>query len=239
MRIFGVRVDEVDMAEALRRLARVGDGPPCLVASVNPEILMWARTDPVYRDALNGADLNIPDGVGVLLVAYLRGRPLPARVAGIDLAERLLASGRRRVFLYGGEPGVAERAGAYLRRRNPCLEVVGAWHGYQDDRGDDAVRAAVRATRPDVLLVGLGHPRQELWLARHLRELPVKVAMPVGGSFDIWSGRKRRAPAAVRRVGLEWAFRLISEPRRLRRMLVLPTFLALALLEGGGGRDRR
>jgi N-acetylglucosaminyldiphosphoundecaprenol N-acetyl-beta-D-mannosaminyltransferase len=237
MRVFGVRVDEVDMAEALRRLRAPGPGPR-LVASVNPEILMRARVDPVYRAALNSAALNIPDGVGVLLVARLLGRPLPARVAGIELAERLLQSGRQRVFLYGGEPGVAEGAAAYLCRRNPELDVVGTWHGFQDEQGDEAVRAAIRASRPDVLLVGLGFPRQELWLARHLGTLPVGVAMPVGGAFDVWSGRKRRAPAFVRRLGLEWAFRLISEPRRLRRMRVLPTFLLLALWEGRAGRAR-
>ena len=235
MRIFGVRVDEMGMAEALRRVEEApGDGP-FLVVSINPEILMHARQDPAYRAALNRASLNIPDGVGVLVAARFHRRPLPERVPGIDLAQAFLARGRRRVFLYGGLPGVAEAAARYLSSLNPKLEVVGVAHGFQDGEGDRRVREEIRARAPDVLLVGLGFPKQELWLDRHRPELPVRVAMAVGGSFDIWSGRKRRAPPFVRRLGFEWAYRLITEPRRVRRMLALPLFLWYALRDRPDG----
>jgi N-acetylglucosaminyldiphosphoundecaprenol N-acetyl-beta-D-mannosaminyltransferase len=237
MRIFGVRVDGVSMAEALARLRAARPGERLLVVSINPEILTHAQQHPQYRRALNRAGLNIPDGVGVLVAAFVRRQRLRGRVPGIDLATRFLAEGAWSVFLYGGAPGVAEAAGAHLRRQNPQLRLVGAWHGFQDAEGERALLAEIARVRPDVLLVGLGCPRQELWLDAHLHELPVAVAMAVGGSFDIWSGRKRRAPLFVRRLGLEWAFRLLTEPRRLRRMLVLPSFLVRALWEGFSTSD--
>jgi N-acetylglucosaminyldiphosphoundecaprenol N-acetyl-beta-D-mannosaminyltransferase len=231
MRIFGVRVDEMGMEEALRRLEGAAEGGPMLVVSINPEILMYARQDPGYRAALNRATLNIPDGVGILVAAHFRDVRLAERVPGIDLAQRFLAQGRRSVYLFGGLPGVAEAAGRYLTRLNPELRVVGTAHGFQDGEGERRVLGEIRALAPEVLLVGLGFPRQEEWLDRHRAELPVRVAMAVGGSFDIWSGRKRRAPPLVRRAGFEWAYRLVTEPRRLRRMLVLPLFLWHALHE--------
>lgn len=231
MRIFGVRVDECTMEEALARLVGIPPEARFWVVSINPEILMYARSHDGYRQALNRAALNIPDGVGVLVAARLRQKRLKERVPGIDLAQRFLSEGRHRVFLYGGLPGVAERAGTFLKSHNHRLEIVGAYHGFQEPAGEREVVAAIQRARPDVLLVGLGYPRQELWLDQHLAELPVRVAMAVGGSFDIWSGRKRRAPRPIRRVGLEWAYRLVMEPRRARRMLVLPAFLWRVLWE--------
>ncbi|MDR7386279.1 MAG: WecB/TagA/CpsF family glycosyltransferase, partial [Armatimonadota bacterium] len=158
------------------------------------------------------------------------GRPLPERVPGVELMEALCERAARQgwpIFLLGGLPGVAEQAAAELRRRWPGLPVAGTHHGYFQVEG--AVVEAVARSGAALLFCGLGSPRQELWLSRHLDRLGVRVAMGVGGSLDVLAGRSARAPAWLRRVHLEWLYRLLREPRRWRRQLALPHFAWLVL----------
>ncbi len=240
--ILGVGVDRVDAAEALARVqALIRAGRPAQVVTANAELVMHARRDPELAEVVRQAALVVPDGIGLIWAAGLLGDPLPERVPGIELAERLVAesgSAGYSVYFLGAAPGVAEEAAARLRARYPDLQLAGVRHGYFRPEEEPAVLEAIASARPGLLLVGLGMPRQEKWIARHLAQLGVPVAVGVGGSFDVWSGRVRRAPRWMQRLGLEWAYRLARQPRRALRMTALPRFAAAVLAERWWGRRR-
>jgi N-acetylglucosaminyldiphosphoundecaprenol N-acetyl-beta-D-mannosaminyltransferase len=231
--ILGVRVDDVTQQEALDLLARwVQAGTLHQVATVNVEFIMEARKNPAFRQVLAEASLCVPDGVGVLWAARRSGRALRERVPGVDLvesiSERAAAAGWR-VFYLGAAPGVAEKASRILKDRYPDLQVAGYHAGSPHPRHDDELVERIRAARADVLLVAYGAPKQDLWIARNQHRIGVPVALGVGGSFDFVAGKTRRAPRWVQRLGLEWFYRLLQEPWRLRRQLVIPRFMWLVI----------
>lgn len=231
--ILRVGFDSVDLDGAVARIvALVERGTPSLVVTANTEIVMAARHDADLAALLAGAALVVADGVGVVWASRYLRRPLPARVPGIELAERLLGEAVRRrwrVYLLGGRPGVAEEAAARLRASHPHLDVAGCAHGYFGPGDEPRVVAAIHAAGPALLLAGLGTPRQERWLAQRLPSLGAPVAMGIGGSLDVWAGRAHRAPRPIQAVGLEWLYRLAREPWRLRRQLAIPHFMALVM----------
>jgi N-acetylglucosaminyldiphosphoundecaprenol N-acetyl-beta-D-mannosaminyltransferase len=235
VRILGVRVDRVTTTEALRRVeAYIVERRPRQVATVNPEFVMEAQRNAAFRVVLEGADLALADGAGLLWGARRLGKPLPERVTGSDtlpIIAELSAHRGYRLFFLGAAPGVAERAAAILTERNPGLRVVGAYAGSPDPYEEDAIVARVRAAAPDVLFVAYGAPRQDIWIARNLERLGVPVCMGVGGAFDFVAGVARRAPLWMRRSGLEWLHRLMCQPWRWRRMLALPRFAWRVLRE--------
>lgn len=233
--LFGTQVHAVSMPEALAWVrSRIASRVPAYVVTLNGALLVQAARDQAVRALVNEAGLVTADGIGVLLAARILGVRLPARVAGVDLCVELAALAARegwRVFLLGGEPGVAQACGAALQRRHPSLVVAGAGHGFFRADEEASVLAAIRAARPDVLLVALGAPRQEQWLRRYLPELQVPVGIGVGGSFDVLAGRVPRAPAWMRRVGLEWLYRALREPRRWSVVRTIPPLFLLAARE--------
>ncbi len=185
-----------------------------IVVTPNPEMLLTAQHDPVLRSVINRAAVAAPDGIGLVWALSRRGIRAE-RVPGVELmahiGKRAATSGKR-IFLLGGEHGTAQRTAARLQEYLPALVVAG-WS--QDADTIEVIRRA----NPDILFVALGVPKQEHWIAEHLAELPsVTIAMGVGGAFDILSGRLRRAPVWMRRMGLEWLWRLALEPRRLPRI---------------------
>jgi len=191
---------------------------------------MRAQHDEEFRELVNGADLVVADGAGLLWAARRCGLSLPERVAGIDLVSRLaetLAGSDGSFFLLGAAPGVAEEAAQTLRHRFPGLRIAGVQDGYFRD--DESVVQAVALSGADVLLTGLGSPRQERWMRQHQDRLGLGVGIGVGGSFDVLSGRKTRAPGWMIRLHLEWLFRLLCEPSRLLRMMALPRFMGRVL----------
>ena len=228
--VLGVGVDPVDLDGAVAAAAGLaGDPGPHLVVTANVELIMRARGDPDLREILHRAALVVPDGIGVVWGARQLGRHMPGRVAGIDLADRLCGEGAKRgwrVFLLGGPPGVAEQAAVRLRSLHPGIVIAGAAHGFFGLGEEPPVLEAIRAAAPTLLLAGLGSPRQERWLDRHLASLAVPVAIGVGGSLDVWAGRVARAPRVVQTLGLEWCYRLIRQPRRFGRQLAIPQFIA-------------
>jgi N-acetylglucosaminyldiphosphoundecaprenol N-acetyl-beta-D-mannosaminyltransferase len=236
--ILGIGVDAVSIAEAVDTLARfAASGRFHHAVTVNPEFIMAARADAAFAAVLNGADLAVPDGVGLLWAARRQGTPLPERVAGVDVVERLAEEAARRglrLFLLGAQPGVAAEAGAVLSRRYPGLNIVGAFAGSPALAEESAIVERVQAAQPHVLFVAYGAPQQDVWIARNRRRLPVGLALGVGGAFDFISGRAQRAPQWMRRWGLEWLHRLLRQPWRWRRMLALPRFV-LAVLRGSRG----
>ena len=234
--ILGVAVDDLDEDAAVERIdGFIVAGGPHHVVTVNPEFVMEARRNGAFRRVLAAADLATPDGFGLLLVARWRGRPLRGRVTGVALVDRLAALAAERgytLFLLGAAPGVAERAALALEQRCPGLRVAGCYAGSPRRADEPDIRARVAAARPDILLVAYGHPAQDLWIARNQPLLRVPVAIGVGGAFDYIAGVVPRAPAWMRRLGLEWLYRLVRQPRRWRRILTaVPLFLWAALRE--------
>ncbi|MSQ24538.1 MAG: glycosyltransferase [Chloroflexi bacterium] len=234
--VLGVRIHDVTEDEALALLERfVEEGVARRVVTPNPEIVMLARRDPGYRALLNRSDLAIPDGIGLLLAARANGHPLRAHVRGTDLVRRLARRSAERGwrwFLVGGRPGVAEAAAARLGQDFPKLQIAGTYAGAPDPSEDRAIREQIAASgEVQVLLVAYGGGAQERWIERNQAATGVPVQMGVGGVLDFLSGQVPRAPEWVRRLELEWAYRLAKEPWRWRRQLALPAFAVLAATE--------
>ncbi len=231
--IKGVGFDPVTLEEAAARgSAMMEDGGGHYVVTPNPEIVWLARKLPELKAAVNGADLVIPDGIGVIYAARILGTPLKERVPGIELAEALIAHAAAAglsVFLLGAKPGVAERAGENLRAKYPGLRIAGCGDGYFKE--DGPVLERLRASGARLILVCLGFPRQELWMAAHRDEVGPAVMLGVGGSMDVFAGDVKRAPEAWCRAGLEWLYRLLSQPSRIKRMIKLPVFLVSVVWE--------
>ncbi len=233
--VCGVAVDAVTGDEALAAVlaaveARRGGrlDRPLAVFSANVDMIVRAARDPAFARDLAAADLLLADGVPVLWMARGLGARLPERVAGSDLTPRIAAAAAARgfsLFLLGGAPGIADRAAERLARACPGLRVAGTLSpplGFDADAGErERARAAVHGAAPDVLLVGLGAPRQERWILAERGGLGCAACVAVGGTFDLLAGARRRAPRALQRAGLEWAWRMAQEPLRLgRRYLV-------------------
>jgi N-acetylglucosaminyldiphosphoundecaprenol N-acetyl-beta-D-mannosaminyltransferase len=226
-RVLGVRVDCLDMDAAIDRIGELVDaGGHHLVATVNPEFVMRARVDHEFARVLESADLCLADGSGVVWAARRQGCTMRAPVTGVDLISRLadLCARRHfRLFLLGAAPGVAADLASRLAAERPGLEVA-SHSGSPAASSDAETLTAINSHKPQVLLVAYGHPNQELWIDRMSDRLGVAVAIGVGGAFDYLTGRIPRAPAWMRRAGLEWLFRLVRQPWRIRRMAVLPLY---------------
>ena len=224
--VLGCGVDPVDMDDAIARVESfVTDGRSAQVVTFGAEMAVRAARDASYRSVINAADLVVADTVGVVWAMRRRGAVLRDRVAGIELVERLCDAVRAPVFFLGGAEGVATDAAAALKDRHPSLVVAGVHHGYFSDGESASVADSVRASGARVVLVALGVPRQEFWIRDNLRALGPATCIGVGGAFDVWSGRARRAPEPWRRAGFEWLYRLVTEPRRFGRQLALPEFV--------------
>jgi len=227
--ILGVDVDAVTMAEAVDVVRRAMDTRAgVMVATANAEMLMRATHDEELRRILNASALVVPDGAGTVWAARHLGHAMPERVAGYDLAQELLrcapAEGRR-VYFFGSAPGVAEKAKAKAEQLYPGIEIVGVRNGFFSPADNAAIIAEIRAARPDLLLVALGVPKQEKWIAAHLAELDVPVAIGVGGTLDVMAGVMKRAPHWMQKAKLEWLFRGLMQPKRAGRLLALPKFV--------------
>jgi N-acetylglucosaminyldiphosphoundecaprenol N-acetyl-beta-D-mannosaminyltransferase len=205
------------------------------IATINPEFVMKAQEDPLFKTILQQADLCIPDGIGLVLAGYLKRKRLPERVAGSDLVYRLAQEAANQgwnLFLLGAAPGVAEEARDVLLALYPRLQVAGTYAGSPDPAEDEKIVSLINETKAELLYVAYGAPGQDKWIARNRERLKtVKVAMGVGGSLDFISGRVSRAPDWMQRLGLEWLYRLYKEPWRWRRMLALPRFAFMVLKE--------
>jgi N-acetylglucosaminyldiphosphoundecaprenol N-acetyl-beta-D-mannosaminyltransferase len=229
--ILGVRVDYAGYAELLACMdGFVESGQPHQIVTINTEMLVAAHDDPLFRQILNACELNVADGVGVIWAARWLGRPLPERVTGSDgihtLAAHCAQRGYRPFFL-GAAPGVADIVAQRLAAENRGLVVAGVWSGSPRPEDEGPIVARVRAAAPDLLFVAYGVPAEEVWIARNRDRLGVPAMLGVGGAFDFVAGVTRRAPTWMRRVGLEWLYRLVQEPWRWRRQLALPRFAFL------------
>lgn len=227
-----VPVDRISMDYAailmVEALLERGDSPPLTVVGPNAHLVTMAQRDARFAEAMQDADLAVPDGVSVVMASRLLGVPIPERVTGGDLMERMCAEAAHygfRLFFLGGLPGAAVMASHNLRTRHPGLQVCGASCpplGFEKSEDElDRIRQVIADAAPDLLCVALGAPKQEIWIQENRGRLKVGVIMAVGAALDTQAGLRRRAPRWVQTIALEWLFRLLMEPRRLwRRYLI-------------------
>lgn len=231
--ILGCQVDLLDMeavVAVIRDMVRVRE--PRHIITLNAEIVYTAQSDPELQKIINRADLVTPDGVGIVWAGRKMGYPIAERVTGIDLLYRLCEEASHegwQIYLLGAAPGVAEKAASSLRDQYPGLKVCGTHHGYFGEAETEQLVQEIRAARPDLLFAALGAPKQEFFIQQYKEKLAVPVCMGVGGSFDVVAGVKKRAPEWAIRLNIEWLYRLLAEPSRFKRQLVLPRFAWMVL----------
>lgn len=232
--VLGVSFDDLTMDEAVEiALGFMQERRACYACTPNPEIVMAAKGDASLRAALSGAELVLADGVGITKAAAMLGTPLKSRVPGIDFASNVISRLAQRggsVYLLGAKPLVAEAAAEKLTQTYPGIVIAGTNDGYFTDEAP--VIGKINAASPDFLMVCLGSPKQELWMSANAGRLSCGLMAGLGGSLDVLAGNVQRAPETWRRLGLEWLYRVIKEPKRLGRVMKLPAFVLEAAAEG-------
>jgi len=235
--IFGVPIDRVTMKQAVEILKNfLQEDRLHIVATPNAEIVMMAQKDKEYMEILNNTDLNVPDGSGIVFASKVFKNPLSERVAGFDLMMEFIkdiSSRNIKIYLLGSAPQIAEQARVNLEKLYPSVKIVGTHHGYFTQEEENKIIEEINNKGAEVLFVALGAPKQEKWIYKNRNKLKVKIAMGVGGSFDVIAGKAKRAPYLYRKLGLEWLYRLIKEPWRYKRMMALPKFALKVLLHKG------
>jgi len=247
-RVLGVGFHVMTMQEtvdaALSYLADDGirENGAAAVYTPNPEVVMCARRDAAFMDVLERGELVIPDGIGVVYAMRINGVRVKDRVPGCDLVQKLFAAMNetgQSVYFLGGAAASVAGAAEKMAAAYPGLQVAGYHDGYFKDNEDTLIIEEIERLKPDLLLVGLGCPRQEKWIDAH-RHLPVKLMMGVGGSIDVMSGTVKRAPKGFQKLGLEWLYRLAKQPSRLGRQMILPMFMLTVIgARMFGGKDKK
>ena len=216
------------------------EGKGIHVVTLNSEMTIQAEKNPTLANIIQNAELVIPDGAGVVLyLQYLLGEKIQ-RIPGIELAEKLLQTVAQKeisasIFFYGGTPGVATTAADLWKQKLPTLTISGTHSGYHSPEEEQELLQSLSQLQPQIIFVGLGVPRQELWISKNRHLCPNSIWIGIGGSFDIWSGTKTRAPNWLANNNLEWLYRLYQEPWRWRRMLAIPEFVLKSLVYSNFG----
>lgn len=239
--ILGVNVDKITLDGALEKVKDfLNEDRPHAIYTPNTEIVMEARKNSDFKGLLNRADLIIPDGIGLIYASKIKKKPLTERVTGVDLSMKMLEIANDKgysLFILGGKDGVAKEAIENISKKYPKLKIAGYHHGYfkgthiglEGHEEEKAVIEMINNASPDILFVGLGAPKQELWINENIDKLNCKVIIGNGGTVDILSGRIKNAPDFYRNHGLEWLYRLAKDPKRIRRQMVLPLFMLIVL----------
>lgn len=234
IKLLGAKIDNLNMKETVNKVASlIGKGNRSnIVVTLNPEYLYRAQSEPQLMELVNEADLVTPDGAGIVWACKIAGTPVTERVTGIDLMLNLMPVAEKEgwgIYLMGSAPGVAEEAAQNLRGQYPALKIVGTQNGYFSESEQAEIVAKIKAAKPHLLFVALGMPRQELWIQKYKNEMSVPVSMGIGGSLDVIAGRVERVAPWLQRLNLEWLGRLIKEPQRWKRQMVLPKFAWLVI----------
>ncbi|RSK28684.1 glycosyltransferase [Bacillus sp. HMF5848] len=231
--ILGVDVCPLTYEELTERiLADIAAARKSFIVAINPEKIMKAQEDLELRTLLNRATYQIPDGIGVILASKLKKGKIRKRVTGIDMMLTLCemaAKHNKKIFLYGAKPGIAEEAKSKLEDVYPGINIVGTLDGYEKD--EQRIIDTINNSDADIIFVAKGSPAQENWIVDHMETLRPNIYQGVGGSFDVLSGRLKRAPAGFQKLGMEWFYRLLKEPWRIQRQMALPKFL-LRVMKG-------
>jgi len=239
--VLGISFDEISIEQAVSRACKIMlGGEKAYIVTPNPEIVWLCMRNEALRDAVNGAGMVLPDGIGIIIGARILGTPLKSgRTPGVDFAAALfsqMAKSGLSVFLLGAKPGVADLAGGNLAEKYPGIKIAGTADGYFAE--DESVIESVNAAKPSLLLVCLGAPKQELWMAKNSGRLRVPLCAGLGGALDIFAGKAKRAPVFFQRFGIEWLYRIAREPHRIIRCLKLPLFVLAVISKRVFGRDR-
>lgn len=233
--VLGVPFDTYTMKEAVDRvMGFLSDGGQHIVCTPNPEIVMEAQNDKELMEILKASDLVIPDGIGVVWASKYSEIKIRERVPGFDLTQNVFEKIKDtdyKVYFFGGAPGVANEASKKMMKKYEGLKIVGTRNGYFKKEDEKDIVADIKNSGADILLVGLGAPKQEKWIYDNMRFTGAKVLIGVGGSFDVMSGNLKRAPKIFCKLGLEWFYRLITQPTRIKRMMRLPKFVIKVLKE--------
>jgi len=229
--ILGVPVHRVTMEETLSIIdGYVRSDRPHLIVTADASGIAQAQSDADLMALYRSANLVTPDSSGVLWAARRAGKPIPARVSGVEILDQVCRASVEkgyRIFFLGAEPGVADLAAEKLRQRHPGCNIVGARHGYFKPGEDEAVAQEVAKASPDILFVAMGIPRQEKFIQKTSGIIRAKVGIGVGGSLDVYSGKTRRAPVFVQRLKLEWLWRTLANPKKIGKAMMLPKFVLM------------
>ncbi|RNC28868.1 MAG: N-acetylglucosaminyldiphosphoundecaprenol N-acetyl-beta-D-mannosaminyltransferase [Candidatus Dichloromethanomonas elyunquensis] len=230
MNILGTRIDNISLRDCLIRISEaLAKGGEMRIVTANPELIYRAQNNRELLKILESADMVLPDGIGVVWAAKQLGQSLKERVTGIDLTIKILEEGDRRewrIFMLGAKPGIAEKAVIKQSEEYPGI-IFGAHHGYFTKDEEPSVVDKIKCFKPDILLVGLGAPKQEIWNYRN--EGIAKVRIGVGGTIDILAGQVQRASKFFQEHHLEWLYRLLKEPSRISRQRILPLYVMKVL----------
>lgn len=233
--IVGVKVDNVNYTEAEKRVEEFLEGDKLnMIFTPNGEMLLNAVKNRKLEDILNEAQLVIPDGIGVVIASKFYGTPLQERVTGVDLTYKILAIAAEKgskVYILGAAKEVVSAAADKIRERYKGINIVGLRDGYFSEDEEGEIIEDINEKEAEILLVALGVPKQEFFIYKYKAEIKAKLAIGIGGSLDVISGRLKRAPEFYQKAGLEWLYRLIQEPSRFKRILSLPKFILLALYD--------
>ncbi|EON74052.1 WecB/TagA/CpsF family glycosyltransferase [Lysinibacillus sphaericus] len=225
--VLGINVNTEGYDELMdMAFERIEKKQKALVVAINPEKIIKAKEDPALKKLLNEAEFQIPDGIGVILASKIQKGQIRERVTGVDMMMKLCEEAAKRgkpIFLYGGKPGVADAAKAKLESLFPSIKIVGIQDGYEKD--EQKVIDRINEAQPDLLFVAMGSPKQENWINANRDQLHPTIYQGVGGSFDVLAGTVKRAPEIFQKFGLEWFYRLLKEPKRIKRQVALPLFL--------------
>ena len=222
--ILGVNVDCVTMNKAVAKVEElIANKKPSLIATANAEMLMLANSDLELQKILNSAAMVTPDGAGTVWAARHLGYEMPERVAGVDLVTNLFSKGYK-FYFFGAAEGVAELAAQNAVKKFNA-NIVGTRNGFFSVDDEPAIIDAINNSGAEILLVGLGVPKQEKWIFNNLDKLKVPVSIGVGGTFDVLAGKVKRAPRWMQRAKLEWLFRALLQPSRAGRLIALPKFV--------------
>lgn len=234
--ILGIPVDKITEKELLEKIINfINEKRFHLIVTINSENATKALENKIFLDVIKNADLVIPDGIGIIFASKILGDKLPERIPGIDLSYKLLEISNEKhykIVLIGGKEGVAEGAKENLKKIFPNLNIAMTYNGYFNEDEEKKIVEEIQKIEPDILLVGMGSGKQEIWIWNNREKFKnIGVCIGVGGTLDIWAGKKKRAPKLVQKLGLEWLYRVIIEPKRIFRVLKIFNFLNKLFIE--------
>lgn len=228
-KILGIDVLRISKDEALNKFKDFLNDDKCShIVTLNPEMIIEAQTNTEFKALLDCAELVFPDGIGVVYASKLVGSPVPERITGIDFSRsalEILGERGGSAYFLGAKPGIAEAAAKKISEEISGLRIVGYHDGYFKSEDEEALIDEINASGADMLCLALGAPKQEFFAQRYKNRLKCKVVIGIGGSFDVWSGTLKRAPQFYIDHNVEWLYRLIQEPKRIKRISKLPVFL--------------
>ncbi len=229
--ILGVPIDNVtleDVGIITEKLIKESNKTCKMVFAPNVEFIMMAQKDKEFFNLLQESSLSTPDSIGVIIGAKLQKKAFKERIPGQSYFRKVIELSNEKgysIYLLGGEPGIPEKAKENLEKLYPNVNIVGLHHGYFDKNVEKEVINEINLLQPNVLFVALGAPKQEKWIKEHRHELKVDIAAGQGGTYDYEAGKIKRAPIWIQKIGMEWLWRLLREPSRIKRQLVLPMYL--------------